>query len=176
MAEDEDIEQDSEAYRKWRGGNDNDKYASSKTPTETGSRSGSYSIPKADDEYALPGKEENNTGGGFLDGDVNWVMIGAAIIIFAIIASAISASVLSSGASDFEWIETEGYIDDQRNSKTFIDGEFCQDENDDGWEDDWECWKEFIYEIDLTITYKVDNQSYQIIEVFINTKATRLKN
>ena len=25
MAEDEDLEQDSEAYRKWRSGNDNDK-------------------------------------------------------------------------------------------------------------------------------------------------------
>jgi len=31
LAEDEDLEQDSEAYRKWRSGNDNDKYASSKT-------------------------------------------------------------------------------------------------------------------------------------------------
>ena len=98
MAEDEDIEQNSEEYRKWRSGNDNDKYASSKTPTESGSKSGSYAIPKIDDEYALPGEEENNTRGGFLDGDVNWVMIGAAVIIFAIIASAISASILSSEA------------------------------------------------------------------------------
>jgi hypothetical protein len=36
LAEDEDIEQNSEEYRKWRSGNDNDKYASSKTPTESG--------------------------------------------------------------------------------------------------------------------------------------------
>jgi hypothetical protein len=165
LAEDEDIEQNSEEYRKWRTGNDNDKYASSKTPTESGSKSGSYAIPKADDEYALPGEEENNTGGGFLDGEVNWVMIGAAIIIFAIIASAISASVLSSGESDaIEWTETEGFIDEQRNSKTFIVEEKCKDENDDGWEDDWECWKEFVYEIDLTTSYLVDNQSYQIVE------------
>ena len=32
MAEDEDIEQDSEEYSKWRSGGDNDKYASSKHP------------------------------------------------------------------------------------------------------------------------------------------------
>ena len=59
MAEDEDIEQDSDAYKKWRRGNNKDKYASSKTPTETGSKSGSYRIPKDDDdEYALPGEDE----------------------------------------------------------------------------------------------------------------------
>ena len=46
MAEDEDYEQDSEAYRKWRSGEDNDRYASSKTPSETGARSGSYTAPK----------------------------------------------------------------------------------------------------------------------------------
>ena len=63
MAEDEDIELDSEAYRKWRSGDDNDKYASSKTPTETGSKSGSYRIPKDDDdEYALPGEDESGSG------------------------------------------------------------------------------------------------------------------
>ena len=38
MAEDDDYSQDSEAYRKWRSGEDNDRYASSKTPTETGAK------------------------------------------------------------------------------------------------------------------------------------------
>ena len=32
MAEDEDIEQDSEEYRKWRQGDDKEHYASSRTP------------------------------------------------------------------------------------------------------------------------------------------------
>ena len=45
MAEDEDIEQDSEEYRKWRQGDDNEQYASSRTPTETGASSGEYKIP-----------------------------------------------------------------------------------------------------------------------------------
>ena len=45
MAEDEDFAQDSEEYRKWRQGNDNERYASSRTPTETGSTSGEYKIP-----------------------------------------------------------------------------------------------------------------------------------
>ncbi len=39
MDEDEDIEQDSDEYRKWRQGDDNDQYAFSRTPTETGTRS-----------------------------------------------------------------------------------------------------------------------------------------
>ena len=50
MAEDEDYEQDSEAYRKWRSGEDNDRYASSKTPSETGARSGSYTTPKSEND------------------------------------------------------------------------------------------------------------------------------
>ena len=110
MAEDEDIELDSEQYRKWRSGDDNDKYASSKTPTETGSKSGSYTIPKDDDEYALPGE-----GGGksWLDSDLNWPMIIAVFVIFAIVASAIVAFAISSGESGSnpsEWPETEGNV------------------------------------------------------------------
>ena len=49
MAEDEDFEQDSDEYRKWRQGDDNDKYASSRTPTQTGSSSGEYNIPQTTD-------------------------------------------------------------------------------------------------------------------------------
>ena len=164
MAEDEDIELDSEEYRKWRSGDDNDKYASSKTPTETGSKSGSYTIPKDDDEYALPGE-----GGGksWLDSDLNWPMIIVVFVIFTIVASAIVAFAISSGESGSnpsEWPETEGTIIKQTNSKIFIDGEFCEDENDDGWEDDWECWKEFVFDIDLTTQYSVDNETYHITE------------
>ena len=164
MAEDEDIEQDSEEYRKWRSGGDNDKYASSKTPTETGSKSGSYTIPKDDDEYALPGE-----GGGksWLDSDLNWPMIIVVFVIFTIVASAIVAFAISSGKSGSnpsEWPETEGTIIKQTNSKMFIDSEFCEDENDDGWEDDWECWKEFVFDIDLTTQYSVDNETYYITE------------
>jgi len=175
LAEDEDIELDSEAYRKWRSGDDNDKYASSKTPTETGSRSGSYRIPKDDDDeiplnphlYALPGEDESGSSGSWLDGDLNWGLIIAAFVVFAIIASAMTALMLSSGESKSnpsEWPETEGTITEQTNSKTFIDGEFCEDENDDGWEDDWECWKEFVFAIDLTTQYSVDQKTYQTTE------------
>jgi len=174
LAEDEDIEQDSEEYRKWRQGDDNDKYASSKTPTETGSKSGSYTIPKDDDdEYALPG------GGGksWLDGDLNWPIIIAVFVIFAIVTSAIAAFAISSGESGSnpsEWPETEGTIIKQTNSKMFIDGEFCEDENDDGWEDDWECWKEFVFDIDLTTQYSVDNETYHITEYVVFWESYRV--
>ena len=168
MAEDEDIELDSEEYRKWRSGDDNDKYASSKTPTETGSKSGSYTIPKDDDdEYALPGEDDGGGGKSWLDGDLNWPIIIAVFVIFAIVASAIVAFVISSGESGSnpsEWPEIEGTIIEQTNSKMFIDGEFCEDENDDGRDQDWECWKEFVFIIDLTTQYSVDNETYQIID------------
>ena len=170
MAEDEDIEQNSEEYRKWRSGNDNDKYASSKTPTESGSKSGSYSIPEADDEYALPGEEDSGSGGSWLDGDLNWPLIIVVFVVFAIVASAMTALMLSSGESDTkasEWPETEGTIIEQTNSKMFIGGESCEDENDDGWEDDWECWKEFVFDIELTTQYSVDNETYHITEYVV---------
>ena len=168
MADDEDIEQDSEEYRKWRQGDDNDKYASSRTPTESGSKSGSYSIPKADnDEYALPGEDDNGSGKSWLDSDLNWPMIIVVFVIFTIVASAIVAFAISSGDSGSnpsEWPETEGTVIKQTNSKMFIDSEFCEDENDDGWEDDWECWKEFVFDIELTTQYSVDNETYHITE------------
>ena len=168
MAEDEDLEQDSEAYRKWRSGNDNDKYASSKTPSETGSRSGSYSIPKADDEYALPGEEDNSGGGSWLDGDMNWPVIIAAFLVFALISAVVFATVMSStesGKSDpSEWPEAEGTIVKQYNMNKFITEEYCEDQNDDGYLDDWECWKDFVYQISLSYNYTLDSGNYTLSE------------
>jgi len=168
LADDEDIEQDSEAYRKWRSGNDNDKYASSKTPSETGSKSGSYSIPKAeDDEYALPGEEDNSGGGSWLDGDMNWPLIIAAIVIFALISSTIVAFMLSSSESDSkpsEWPSAEGIIVKQYDVNTFITDEYCEDQDDDGYLDDWECWKDFVYHIGLVYNYTLDSGNYTLNE------------
>ena len=93
MAEDDDYSQDSEAYRKWRSGEDNDRYASSRNPTETGSKSGSYSIPQSNDEYALPGEEDNSRGGSWLDGDISWPAIIAAFLVFALISAVVFAFV-----------------------------------------------------------------------------------
>ena len=167
MAEDDDIEQDSEAYRKWRSGDDNDKYASSKTPTETGSKSGSYRIPKDDDdEYALPGEDDAGNGKSWLDEDLNWTLIIAGSIIFALVIATIFAFVMTSNESDTkpsEWPETEGTIIEQTHSKMFIDDnggeDYCEDENDDTWFDDWECWNEFVFDIDLTTQYSVDQKT-----------------
>ena len=168
MAEDEDIEQDSEAYRKWRSGNDNDKYASSKAPSETGSKSGTYSIPKAeDDEYALPGEEDRGGGGSWLDGDLNWPLIIAALVIFALISSTIFAFMLSSSEPDSkpsEWPDTEGIIVKQYDVNTFITEEYCEDQNDDEYLDDWECWKDFVYEIGLVYNYTLDSGNYTLNE------------
>ena len=168
MAEDEDLEQDSEAYRKWRSGNDNDKYASSKAPSETGAKSGSYSIPKVDDEYALPGEEGSGSGGSWLDGDLNWPVLIAVFLVSALIIAVVFAVAMSSTESKSkpsEWPETEGTIIEQTHSKMFIDDnggeDYCEDENDDTWFDDWECWNEFVFDIDLTTQYSVNQKTYQ---------------
>ena len=165
MAEDEDLEQDSEAYRKWRSGNDNDKYASSKTPSETGSRSGSYTVPK-NDEYALPGEEDNASGGSWLDGDMNWPVIIAVVLVFALIISSVFAAVMSSTESDSkpsEWPAVEGTIIEKDNVNTFITEEYCEDDNEDGYLDDWECWKEFVYQVDLAYNYTDKEENSYIL-------------
>jgi len=168
LAEDEDLEQDSEAYRKWRSGNDNDKYASSKTPSETGSRSGSYTVPK-DDEYALPGEEDNSGGGSWLDGGMNWPVIMAVVLVFALIISSVFAAVMSSTEPEFEkpseWPAVEGTIIEKDNVNTFITEEYCEDDNEDGYLDDWECWKEFVYQVELTYNYTdKDENTYLLFE------------
>ena len=167
MAEDEDLEQDSEAYRKWRSGNDNDKYASSKTPSETGSRSGSYTVPK-NDEYALPGEEDNSGDGSWLDGDMNWPVIMAVVLVFALIIASVFAAVMSSTESDSkpsEWPAVEGTIIEKDNVNTFITEEYCEDDNEDGYLDDWECWKEFVYQVELTYNYTdKDENTYLLFE------------
>ena len=165
MAEDEDLEQDSEAYRKWRSGNDNDRYASSKTPSETGSRSGSYTVPK-DDEYALPGEEDKFGGGSWLDGDMNWPVIIAVVLVFALIIASVFAAVMSSTESDSkpsEWPAVEGTIIEKDNVNTFITEEYCEDDNEDGYLDDWECWKEFVYQVDLAYNYTDKEENSYIL-------------
>jgi len=165
LAEDEDLEQDSEAYRKWRSGNDNDKYASSKTPSETGSRSGSYTVPK-NDEYALPGEEDNSGGGSWLDGNMNWPVIMAVVLVFALIISSVFAAVMSSTESDSkpsEWPAVEGTIIEKDNVNTFITEEYCEDDNEDGYLDDWECWKEFVYQVDLAYNYTDKEENSYIL-------------
>jgi len=166
LAEDEDLEQDSDAYRKWRSGNDNDKYASSSAPSETGAQSGTYTIPE-NDKYALPGEDDSGGRTSWLDGDLNWPLIIAVLVVFALISSTIFAAMLSSSESDTtpsEWPSTEGIIVKQYDVNTFITEEYCEDQNDDGYLDDWECWKDFVYEIGLVYNYTLDSGNYTINE------------
>ena len=173
MAEDKDYEQDSEAYRKWRSGEDNDRYASSKTPSETGARSGSYSIPKADDEYALPGEEDNSGGGSWLDGDMNWPVIIIVFVVIALVLAAVFAAVISSTEPDTkpsEWPETEGKITYQGNNNTFIGSEYCDDKGEEPVYDD-ECYKDFIFELDVDVDYIIDSNEYKIKEVVVRVES-----
>ncbi len=154
MAEDEDIEQDSEEYRKWRQGDDNDQYASSRTPTETGARSGEYKIPTSTDTTTGPSQ---NQGGD--SGDRNfWIAIVVAAIL--VIGTGIIGLYLfaSSGEETASWPTTEGYVSETYYTDGWV--EECDDENDDGYEDDWECYDVFWCKIEVSYNFTVEERKY----------------
>ena len=160
MAEDEDYEQDSEAYRKWRSGEDNDRYASSKTPSETGARSGSYTTPKSEnDEYTSPDEDDNSEK---LPWYV-WAFLIITTIPFLIVAIGSADFQFGDGGSDgknpSEWPSVEGTIEYTRVEDKFITEEYCEDRNDDGYFDDDECWKDFVYVAEVSYIYTVEDTS-----------------
>ena len=82
---------------------------------------------------------------------MNWPVIIAVVLVFALIISSVFAAVMSSTESDSkpsEWPAVEGTIIEKDNVNTFITEEYCEDDNEDGYLDDWECWKEFVYDVD----------------------------
>ena len=159
MAEEEDIEQDSEEYRKWRQGDDNDQYASSRTPTETGASSGEYKIPTSTD---TPTTSQGN------DGSDKVFWIGIAVAVLLVVGSGIMGIYLfmSSAEEVASWPTTEGNV----SGTDYADGwvEECDDENDDGYEDDWECHDVFWCKIDVSYNFTVDNQRYFSSELGID--------
>lgn len=160
MAEDDDYSQDSEAYRKWRSGEDNDRYASSKTPSETGSRSGSYTSPKSEnDEYTLGDEDDNSEK---LPWYV-WAFLIITTIPFLIFAIGSADFQFGDGESDgknpSEWPSVEGTIEYTRVEDKFITEEYCEDRNNDGYFDDDECWKDFVYVAEVSYIYTVEDTS-----------------
>ena len=160
MAEDDDYSQDSEAYRKWRSGEDNDRYASSKTPSETGARSGSYTSPKPEnDEYTPPDEDDNSEK---LPWYV-WAFLVITTIPFLIVAIGSADFQFGDGGSDgknpSEWPSVEGTIEYTRVEDKFITEEYCEDRNDDGYFDDDECWKDFVYVAEVSYIYTVEDTS-----------------
>ena len=160
MAEDEDYSQDSEAYRKWRSGEDNDRYASSKTPSETGARSGSYTTPKSEnDEYTPPDEDDNSEK---LPWYV-WAFLIITTIPFLIVAIGSADFQFGDGGSDgknpSEWPSVEGTIEYTRVEDKFITEEYCEDRNNDGYFDDDECWKDFVYVAEVSYIYTVEDTS-----------------
>ena len=160
MAEDDDYSQDSEAYRKWRSGEDNDRYASSKTPSETGVRSGSYNTPKSENDEYTPGDEDNDS--EKLPWYV-WAFLIITTIPFLIVAIGSADFQFGDGGSDgknpSEWPSVEGTIEYTRVEDKFITEEYCEDRNDDGYFDDDECWKDFVYVAEVSYIYTVENTS-----------------
>ena len=161
MAEDDDYSQDSEAYRKWRSGEDNDRYASSRTPSETGARSGSYTTPKSEnDENTLADEDDNSEK---LPWYV-WAFLIITTIPFLIVAIGSADFQFGDGGSDgknpSEWPSVEGTIEYTRVEDKFITEEYCEDRNDDGYFDDDECWKDFVYVAEVSYIYTVENTSY----------------
>ena len=121
MAEDDDYSQDSEAYRKWRSGEDNDRYASSKTPSETGARSGSYTTPKSENDENTLADEDNDS-----EELPRWALaiILLPTLIFVVIATSPPDLQFGDGESDgtspSEWPYVEGTITDTFVYEQFI--------------------------------------------------------
>ena len=55
-----------------------------------------------------------------------------------------------------EWPSVEGTIENTRVLDKFITEEYCEDRNDDGYFDDWECWKDFVYVAEVSYIYTVE--------------------
>ena len=160
MAEADAYSEDSEAYRKWRSGEDNDRYASSKTPSETGARSGSYTTPKSEnDEYTPPDEDDNSEK---LPWYV-WAFLIITTIPFLIVSIGSADFQFGDGGSDgknpSEWPSVEGTIEYTRVEDKFITEEYCEDRNDDGYFDDDECWKDFVYVAEVSYIYTVEDTS-----------------
>ena len=160
MAEDDDYSQDSEAYRKWRSGEDNDRYASSKTPSETGARSGSYTTPKSENDEYTPSDEDDNSE---KPPWYVWAFLIITTIPFLIFAIGSADFQFGDGGTDgtnpSEWPSVEGTIEYTRVEDKFITEEYCEDRNDDGYFDDDECWKDFVYVAEVSYIYTVENTS-----------------
>ena len=160
MAEDDDYSQDSEAYRKWRSGEDNDRYASSKTPSETGVRSGSYNTPKSENDENTLADEDSNS-----EELPKWAL--AIILLPALILTMVATGAIdlqfggsgSDGTNPSEWPSVEGTVTDTFVLEQFISEEYCEDRNDDGYFDDDECWKDFVYVAEVSYIYTVENTS-----------------
>jgi hypothetical protein len=151
LAEDEDIEQDSEEYRKWRQGDDNEQYASSRTPTETGASSGEYKIPTSTD---TPTTSQGN------DGSENIFWVGIAVAVLLVLGSGIMGIYLfMSNAEDVaSWPTTEGSVSETYYTDGWV--EECDDADDDGDEDDWECHDVFWCKIDVSYNFTVEAKKY----------------
>ena len=141
---DDDFEQDSEEYQKWRQGNDNDKYASSRTPTTTASTS--YSPPQPE--------------GGGSNTERNMDVFAAIAVILIILSGIFGIYLYMKNAEEVaNWPTTDGKIIETY----YIDGweEKCE-EDSDGYE---YCEEVFFCEIKVTYNYAVAGSNHTDDEI-----------
>jgi len=145
---DDDFEQDSEEYQKWRQGNDNDKYASSRTPTTTASTS--YSPPQPE--------------GGGSNTERNMDVFAAIAVILIILSGIFGIYLYMKNAEEVaNWPTTDGKIIETY----YIDGweEKCE-EDSDGYE---YCEDVFFCEIKVTYNYAVEGSNHTDEEIIPGT-------
>ncbi|MEE3081894.1 MAG: hypothetical protein VX308_01940, partial [Candidatus Thermoplasmatota archaeon] len=65
----------------------------------------------------------------------------------------------SDGKNPSEWPSVEGTIEYTRVEDKYITEEYCEDTNDDGYFDDDECWKDFVYVAEVSYIYTVEDTS-----------------
>ena len=92
-----------------------------------------------------------------------WAILLLSTIIFLIFAIGSADFQFGDGESDgtnpSEWPSVEGTIEYTFVEDKFITEEYCEDINDDGYFDDDECWKDFVYVAEVSYIYTVDDTS-----------------
>ena len=142
--DDDDFDQDSEEYRKWRQGTNKDEYASSKMPTTTTSTS--YSPPEPE--------------GGGSNTERNMDVFAAIAVILIILSGIFGIYMYMQNAEEVaNWPTTEGEIIETY----YIDGweEKCE-EDSDGYE---YCEDVFFCEIKVTYNYAVEGNNHTDEEI-----------
>ena len=64
----------------------------------------------------------------------------------------------SSSSDGSSWPTTEGYVSETYYTDGWV--EECDDENDDGYEDDWECYDVFWCKIDVSYNFTAEERKY----------------
>ena len=89
---------------------------------------------------------------------INAALIGFLAAIFVIGTGIIGISLFMGSGDGSSWPTTEGYVSETYYTDGWV--EECDDENNDGYEDDWECYDVFWCKIEVSYNFTVEERKY----------------